>query len=757
MPTKRIRLEQRVMPVSSEEELSIVTLREQNKKLSNNHNHRMRIEQDLRNRIEQLEELVRKCEESVDPENQLSIVNENLKTRVEDLEYELNKSRLTEKRLADDLDRLNGEFIELRKKTTSIALHHQSTNHSSESIRHSSTTTTTTSVIVNSHGDHQHKLQHNQTLDQNCDNQTSSSFNNSSTKSSASGANGDRPSDGCGGASGGSYNNNSSFPRGDINVPTTVVDDSNIVLNQAKTIQDLDTRLNDQTELAKNRLRELEELNEKYRDALMQIDRLQSEARYLPRETIFETAEYKTLQSHFSVLYNEATQLKTQLIDSRTLMFEMKNAHLKQLERMESEESRIQRELKNKILDLENCYSQARDEAEELKRETDRLEKANDSTLKLDTELKKSLNNYKIQIAQKNNDLQRLKRKIDEMMKKNDNHPNNDADKSNHVTNNNGENLNNSVSNHSSNINANNPVTKPTINNSSSSSLTNNSVNNHSPSSKRIAELKEVVHHLQKELDKIVSEEKALMQDLDVTGQALDDMQDQNHRLLQQIEEKDETNFKLTSELLKNNALQKHLNDEKIKLEEYGKCLHRKVEELEKVVVRLEEDKKLHQEVNRKLEIEISTLKKLEDMNKKEKLDLCQQLASLNLERDKIANQLDLIQKSINDKTALLTNESFKNKRLIEELDSLKKKYDRASKMQSASAPDEVLMEEIKDYKKQLTCPSCKTKPKDAVLTKCFHVFCFDCLKTRVETRQRKCPKCNAQFGANDFHRLYLA
>ena len=41
----------------------------------------------------------------------------------------------------------------------------------------------------------------------------------------------------------------------------------------------------------------------------------------------------------------------------------------------------------------------------------------------------------------------------------------------------------------------------------------------------------------------------------------------------------------------------------------------------------------------------------------------------------------------------------------------------------------------------QLTCPSCKVKRKDAVLTKCFHVFCLDCLKTRYETRQRKCPK----------------
>lgn len=47
-------------------------------------------------------------------------------------------------------------------------------------------------------------------------------------------------------------------------------------------------------------------------------------------------------------------------------------------------------------------------------------------------------------------------------------------------------------------------------------------------------------------------------------------------------------------------------------------------------------------------------------------------------------------------------------------------------------------------------------RKKDAVLTKCFHVFCFECVKTRYDTRQRKCPKCNAAFGANDFHRIYI-
>lgn len=38
---------------------------------------------------------------------------------------------------------------------------------------------------------------------------------------------------------------------------------------------------------------------------------------------------------------------------------------------------------------------------------------------------------------------------------------------------------------------------------------------------------------------------------MDATGQAFEDMQEQNTRLLQQLREKDDANFKLMSEVLK--------------------------------------------------------------------------------------------------------------------------------------------------------------------------------------------------------------
>lgn len=717
--TKKIRLEQRAMPVSSEEELCLITLREQNQKLSNNYHHRMKVEADLRKKIERLEETLRLCEDK-EPENQLTIVNEDLRNRVEDLEFELNKVRLNERRLADDLDRINKEFTELRKKTLQA---------NPDSIRNSTSVNFHTTTNTANAGNDQHNQQ--------------SSTNSTGTSSGI----GSGTISGTGPSGGPGDSNRSCF----VNAPTKL--DDNLVLNQAKAIQELEIQLADQVELANNRLKELESLHEEHKEAIRTLENLRIDAKCIPKEVIIETAEYKTLQSHFSVLYNEATQLKTQLLESRQLIIEMKNAHARQIERMEHDELRIQKELRTNIVDLEQSLTDARNQLTMFRLQYDSVIKANEQTVKLDTELKKSVSSYKVQVEQKSSDINRLKRLLEEAKKAERHH--NESKSSVHASTNNGDNLNNSVSNHSTtNAPSNNP-NKSTNNSSSSSTI--NSVNNHSPPNKEILRLKEIIHQLQKQLDKTKSEEEALMQDLDVTGQAYEEVQEQNHRLLQQLEEKDDANFKLMSEHLKTNAFQKHLNEEKAQIEEYRDSLLKRIDAQDNVVKSLEEKVHLLQENMTTLEKELEMRNTLNDSYKQEKLELKQQLAELKSEKDKVISHFEQIQKSFNERTTALTHESFKNKRLIEELESLKKKYERASKLQSATTPDEVLVEEIREYKEQLTCPSCKTKPKDAVLTKCFHVFCFDCLKTRVDTRQRKCPKCNAQFGANDFHRLYLA
>ncbi len=75
--------------------------------------------------------------------------------------------------------------------------------------------------------------------------------------------------------------------------------------------------------------------------------------------------------------------------------------------------------------------------------------------------------------------------------------------------------------------------------------------------------LSEDNRHFQKELSAKKHEATVLISEMETTAQAFEEMQDQNIRLLQQIKEKDEANFKLMSERIKASCIHKLLLQEK--------------------------------------------------------------------------------------------------------------------------------------------------------------------------------------------------
>ncbi|VEN45874.1 unnamed protein product [Callosobruchus maculatus] len=253
-------------------------------------------------------------------------------------------------------------------------------------------------------------------------------------------------------------------------------------------------------------------------------------------------------------------------------------------------------------------------------------------------------------------------------------------------------------------------------------------------------------------------EEEALLNEMEVTGQAFEDMQEQNSRLIQQLREKDDANFKLMSERIKSNQLHKLAREEKDVLKEQVSTLTTQVDAANLVVRKLEEKERILQNTLATVEKELALRQQAMEMHKRKAIESAQSAADLKLHLEKYHSQMKEAQQVVAEKTSSLEAEAYKTKRLQEEIAQLKRKAERMKKMELAGTTlDEVMMEEIREYKETLTCPSCKVKRKDAVLSKCFHVFCYDCLKTRYETRQRKCPKCNCAFGANDYHRLYLS
>ncbi|NWU28983.1 BRE1A ligase, partial [Dyaphorophyia castanea] len=273
---------------------------------------------------------------------------------------------------------------------------------------------------------------------------------------------------------------------------------------------------------------------------------------------------------------------------------------------------------------------------------------------------------------------------------------------------------------------------------------------------RKIRAVEEQIEYLQKKLAMAKQEEEALLSEMDVTGQAFEDMQEQNIRLMQQLREKDDANFKLMSERIKSNQIHKLLKEEKEELADQVLTLKTQVDAQLQVVRKLEEKEHLLQSSIGTGEKELGLRTQALEMNKRKAMDAAQLADDLKAQLELAQKKLHDFQEEIVENRVTREKEMFNFKRAEEDISRLRRKLETTKKPDMVPNCDEILMEEIKDYKARLPCPCCNMRKKDAVLTKCFHVFCFECVKTRYDTRQRKCPKCNAAFGANDFHRIYI-
>lgn len=674
-----------------------------------------------------------------------------------------------------------------------------------------------------------------------------------------------------------------------------------------KKLEDLQKEVEELRELANNRLQELDKLHQQHRDALKEVEKLKMDIRQLPESVIVETTEYKCLQSQFSVLYNESMQLKTQLDEARQQLQTSKNAHLRHIEMMESEELIAQKKLRSEVIQLEDILAQLRKEYEMLRIEFEQNLAANEQTGPINREmrhlitslqnhnqqLKGEVHRYKRKYKDANAEIPKLKKELEELAARlgqqtvqeikegslsesSCKEEETSADKSvvqvkdevGTCANKDGAEEEAEGEEGDREVDKDRQLTSPPIKKEkdikrekdvkkeiktekdhreqhrakdakgAESELVRDlkaqlkkAVNDQKEmkllldmykgvskeqrdkvqlmaaekktraeledirqqlkkiqenkreerkklcdedAMRKIKQLEEQAYQLQKQVasQKQVDgswtshsnfnlmrpfEEEALLNEMEVTGQAFEDMQEQNSRLIQQLREKDDANFKLMTERIKSNQLHKLAREEKDVLKEQVATLTTQVEATNVVVRKLEEKERILQNSLATVEKELALRQQAMEMHKRKAIESAQSAADLKLHLEKYHAQMKEAQQVVAEKTSALEAEAYKTKRLQEEIAQLRRKAERMKKIEMAGTLDEVMMEEIREYKETLTCPSCKVKRKDAVLSKCFHVFCWDCLRTRYETRQRKCPKCNAAFGANDYHRLYLS
>ncbi|XP_052183400.1 E3 ubiquitin-protein ligase BRE1-like 2 isoform X2 [Diospyros lotus] len=261
-------------------------------------------------------------------------------------------------------------------------------------------------------------------------------------------------------------------------------------------------------------------------------------------------------------------------------------------------------------------------------------------------------------------------------------------------------------------------------------------------SDRDVLELEEAVKSKDAEAEVYVSE-------IETIGQAYEDMQAQNQRLLQQVAERDDYNIKLVSESVKMKQAQSFLLSEKQVLSKQSQQVNGTLESLQlkiadrekQIKVCIAEALKSTQE-DRRLAVNLETAKwELADAEKELKW-VKSSVSSSEKEYEQLQRKKVEVQTE-------LDKERGERYKVEEELKEVHKKIAEMS-CESGEAAIQKLQDEIKECKAILKCGVCFDRPKEVVITKCYHLFCSPCIQRNLELRHRKCPGCGTAFGQND-------
>ena len=117
--------------------------------------------------------------------------------------------------------------------------------------------------------------------------------------------------------------------------------------------------------------------------------------------------------------------------------------------------------------------------------------------------------------------------------------------------------------------------------------------------------------------------------------QAFEDMQEQNSRLIQQLREKDDANFKLMSERIKSNQIARLAREEKEMYIQQVATLTTQVEAQNQVVRKLEEKERLLLNNLATVEKELQLRQQAMEMHKRKAIESAQSAADLKLHLEK--------------------------------------------------------------------------------------------------------------------------
>ncbi|KAM3354353.1 hypothetical protein ACQJBY_025182 [Aegilops geniculata] len=267
-------------------------------------------------------------------------------------------------------------------------------------------------------------------------------------------------------------------------------------------------------------------------------------------------------------------------------------------------------------------------------------------------------------------------------------------------------------------------------------------------SERDVLELKEAIRIKEAEGDAYISE-------IETIGQAYEDMQTQNQHLLQQVADRDDFNIKLVSDSVKTKQASASLLSEKHLLQKQLHQVNSSLESSKQKLSRGEEQMKAYVAQAIKASSENRHHAFTIEMTLLEVSEAEKELKWLRSAVGSSEKEYEQNQKKIAELRTELERERSEKRKLEEAYEEVKNEVMELTS-ENEEATIQKLQDEIKDSKAILKCGVCFDRPKEVVITKCFHLFCSTCIQRNLELRHRKCPGCGTPFGQNDVREVKI-
>lgn len=145
-------------------------------------------------------------------------------------------------------------------------------------------------------------------------------------------------------------------------------------------------------------------------------------------------------------------------------------------------------------------------------------------------------------------------------------------------------------------------------------------------------------------------------------------------------------------------------------------------------------------------------LKRLDEKLNQHLMLVCQTAEMDRTERLKQSEASQQIIAQLNEANGRIQKLDSRNSNLQSTVDLLQTRLSRAQSGQVDSDNDL----ELTYWKTAAICSVCSTRKKECVITRCFHLFCKECVRANLQVRNRKCPTCKKNFGQGDVRGMYF-